>query len=153
MKNCEYYESLISKALDEPLTAEQESELREHIHHCADCRAFRANCERHRLLIKDMPGPVLSHKMTFPTSSRPRKNRFKSIWTSRISVPVPLAAATLFVVLAAATFNLLRDNKYIPQNPSEPTRQIKYVQEIKMAPVTARIIDMNKEREKKENSL
>jgi anti-sigma factor RsiW len=153
MKNCEYYEKLISKALDDLLTAEQESELREHILHCDNCRAFQADCEKHRLLIRDLPGPALSRQITFPTSGHHRRSWLKSIWSSRITVPVPLAAAMLIIVIASAAFNLLQDHKHILQTPAEPARQIRYVQEIKLAPVTAQIIDVNKELEKKENTL
>ena len=40
MKNCEYYEELISAALDGEITAEEDKELRAHLESCEACRSF-----------------------------------------------------------------------------------------------------------------
>ena len=37
MANCEYYQELMSRLMDEGLTAEEEAELREHVRACPDC--------------------------------------------------------------------------------------------------------------------
>lgn len=141
MKNCEYFERLISMSIDEPLTSEQQKDLNEHLRGCRGCRSFKESAEHHRALLNDMPRPVLSRKLSIPAPEKSRKNRLKSLWDSQITIPVPLAAAFLVIIVAATLFNLLQDSKSLSSKPPVPACEIKFVQEIKLKPVTAQIID------------
>lgn len=95
MNDCEYYQELISRLLDEDLTAEEDSALKSHLESCAQCRLmFEAFSAVSRLAGETEEPPEFLHENIMADIRRAeikKKNR-------RLR-PVFAAAACLAVVI------------------------------------------------------
>lgn len=106
MKECEYYQQLVSRLLDGDLTADEDAELREHIRRCPDCRrmydvfsqiggAMRGDgmLQPPAALAPGVMDRIAAHSRPAPVPA-PATHRLRS-WKK-------LAAAACFVALVAA---------------------------------------------------
>ena len=82
MSDCERYEALISELLDGELSAEEETEVREHMAHCAACaamyEAFSAAGEALRADASDVPATLHSGimaKVTMAEKAQKTQNK------------------------------------------------------------------------------
>jgi anti-sigma factor RsiW len=104
MKECEYFERLISDSMDDLLDADSKAELIEHLLDCKRCREFEETLLAHRQLLRDLPEPTPAerHPIRMGDYSIARKSR--PLWKRRISVPLPVAAVLSVVMLAGWLF-------------------------------------------------
>lgn len=105
MKDCAYFQRLISDSLDRPLETDKRLELESHVNECSTCREFldaaRTDSQTLKLL------PVLQHNKPSPRLTEHRKVR--RAWKSGVvSVPLPLAALILIVLVGWGTIGWLR---------------------------------------------
>lgn len=118
MSSCEHYQELISRLVDDELSAEEQAVLVSHLEHCPDCAAlYQAFQSISGVIAEDLEEPpeALSENVMaeLRREAIKTKNRKKRRWKG------PLAtAACLAVVIAAAWLipNMFRAN---PAAPSE----------------------------------
>ncbi len=105
MRDCEYYQKLISDQLDEPLAAERAEELRAHLVQCPACREFLAAIQKQseliRMLAIDDGGAHLKTLHMPAPKSPPLLHR---VWRTRLSLPLPVAASLLAVWILSGLF-------------------------------------------------
>ena len=136
MREHEYYQELMSRLLDEGLTAKEERELKEHLRACPDCaRLFSAFSAVTVSLREDMAEPpaalskgimdrIAADKEERPKvihvqrpeleRQRPKRRRQKRGWTGIA------AAACLVLVIGGGAFWFLRDKKTLPLDNAAP---------------------------------
>ena len=136
MREHEYYQELMSRLLDEGLTAKEERELKEHLRACPDCaRLFSAFSAVTVSLREDMAEPpaalskgimdrIAADKEERPKvihvqrpeleRQRPKRRRQKRGWTGIA------AAACLVLVMVGGAFWFLRDKKTLPLDNAAP---------------------------------
>jgi|GEM_PF-1624188 len=112
MKECQYFERLISDGMDDLLSADSKTELVQHLLSCEHCRQFEETLLTQQQLLQGLPEPLPAerHLTRMGDFSIERANR--PLWKRRISVPIPVAAVLSIVMLAgwlfafgAASFN------------------------------------------------
>ena len=116
MSSCEYYQELISRLVDDELSAEEQAVLVSHLEHCPDCAALvQALQSISGVIAEDLAEPpeALSENVMaeLRREAIKTKNRKKRRWKG------PLAtAACLAVVIAAAWLipNMFRANSAAP---------------------------------------
>lgn len=116
MSSCEHYQELISRLVDEELSAEEQAVLVSHLEHCPDCAAlYQAFQSISGVIAEDLEEPpeALSENVMaeLRREAIKTKNRKKRRWKG------PLAtAACLAVVIAAAWLipNMFRANSAAP---------------------------------------
>lgn len=91
-KDCEYFERLLSSRLDEELPNAQKLELDNHLAGCRACREFDADLTEQRRILRSLPDVIVPEGRQ-STSIKPKW------WKSRLSVPVPVAAAIALVAI------------------------------------------------------
>ena len=104
MKNCEYYQTLMSRLLDDDLTADARDELRSHIQTCPSCRSLFATFSQMTAALREgeleEPPAQLSQTVMerIAQAGRPRRGRRRPIrpW-------VRLGAAACLVLIVAGT--------------------------------------------------
>lgn len=109
MKNCEYYQALISNQIDGAIDPNQLTELKEHEKNCSDCAEFRAMIVRQGKLLEKLPSRILNA----PLVGREPKavSWLQNIWSAKITIPMPAAA---IIVLMMISF-LIYSNGFNPQ--------------------------------------
>lgn len=120
MSSCEYYQELISRLVDDELSAEEQAVLVSHLEHCPDCAALvQALQSISGVIAEDLAEPpeALSENVMAELRREAIKteNRKKRRWKG------PLAtAACLAVVIAAAWLmpNMFRANSAAPAEMS-----------------------------------
>ena len=120
MSNCEYYQELISRLVDDELSAEEQAVLVSHLEHCPDCAALvQAFQSISGVIAEDLAEPpeALSENVMaeLRREAIKTKNRKKRRWKG------PLAtAACLAVVIAAAWLmpNMFRADSAAPAEMS-----------------------------------
>lgn len=116
MSSCEHYQELISRLVDDELSAEEQAVLVSHLEHCPDCAAlYQAFQSISGVIAEDLEEPpeALSENVMaeLRREAIKTKNRKKRRWKG------PLAtAACLAVVIAAAWLipNIFRANSAAP---------------------------------------
>lgn len=116
MSSCEHYQELISRLVDDELSAEEQAVLVSHLEHCPDCAAlYQAFQSISGVIAEDLEEPpeALSENVMaeLRREAIKTKNRKKRRWKG------PLAtAACLAVVIAAAWLipNMFRANSAAP---------------------------------------
>ena len=125
MRECEYYRELMSRLLDEGLTAEEETALREHIRLCPDCReTFAAFTGMTASLREDQAEPPrdlargVMERIAYETerSARPgRRETARANRSRRVPSPwVRFGAAACLVLIAVGGAVLLRAGREGP---------------------------------------
>lgn len=92
MKDCRYYQQLISSRLDEALEPAELADLKRHLHSCHACREFESAVRHQHAALASLPRLSAKH-LTPPTASPIRR-----LWRARISIPAPLAAAIVIAI-------------------------------------------------------
>ncbi len=115
--NCEHYEELASRYVDNELDGAGEAEVFGHLRDCESCRGFlRTALQARTSLLHDYPPPVpetLDRRMDRLVRERPHAVhavRWRAFVAHRYLVPAPAAiAVVLFVLLSfGALFTMLR---------------------------------------------
>ena len=135
MREHEYYQELMSRLLDEGLTAKEERELKEHVRACPDCaKLFSAFSAVTVSLREDMAEPPaelskgVMDRIAADKEERPKvihvqrpelerqrpKRRQRRGWTG------VAAAACLVLVIGGGAFWFLRDKKTLPLDNAAP---------------------------------
>lgn len=104
MKDCEYYERLISDSLDTALESDVRRELDAHLEKCSSCREFKSDLMKGAHVLKMLP--VMKNEKPSPRVALHRKVR-KAWMGSRVSVPLPLAVLILLVLVGWGTIGWL----------------------------------------------
>jgi anti-sigma factor RsiW len=104
MKECEYFERLISDSMDDLLSADSKAELAEHLLNCDRCRRFEETLLAHRQLFQSLPDPFLEERQSIRMGDFSIQRNRRSLWKRRISVPLPIAAVLSIVMLAGWLF-------------------------------------------------
>lgn len=105
MKDCEYFKQLISDSLDMPLETDKQMKLESHLNECAACREFHDGVTNDARILKLLP--VLNHDKPLPRVTQQKKNR-RAWMGSKVSLPLPLAATILIVLIGWGAFGWLR---------------------------------------------
>lgn len=115
MNNCEYYQRLLSKQADEPLTREEADELAQHLIACPTCLAFSESVTEVKGILEDsiFPLPEKPHK----TESR---SFITSLWNMKIKLPMPIAAAALIIIAISIVLNISNNLAETPPLPEQP---------------------------------
>ena len=133
-RSCEYFEQLISNQADSPLSAAEQAELRTHLATCAHCREFQSSVERSSELLKSLPIEKVNAPLNVSLSQSVRPGPLQRIWRSHITLPAPLAAAALLIIIGFSVWMATRHTKTPVMPPSKPTAEINYVQVEQIAP-------------------
>lgn len=124
MTTCDYYERLISYSLDRELTGSEQAELRQHLAECESCREFQRSLLSDRQLLAALPSVQTSHRQ----SNTRGKSLLTRIWSTRLSVPMPIAAGIVLLVLSLAALSAFRRTDAPPAIGPAPSGSIDYVQ-------------------------
>ena len=108
--NHEQFQELVNLYLDEGLNDDQSAPLFDHLMTCDQCRNLMRSSLRIRSFYQgkgpeEVPASldrrVAERARTRPGTS-PRQNPMPPFWTTRISVPLPVAASILFLILVGS---------------------------------------------------
>ncbi len=88
----------------------------QHLAHCRECQGYLSSCAQIRSAIRE-------EKVSLPASLDERVlgrgaesgRTEKSVWRSRVNIPLPLAAAAVLCLAALTAFALWRDREPEPQ--------------------------------------
>ncbi len=140
MKECEYFERLISDSMDDLLSADSKAELVEHLLDCERCRHFEETLSMQRQLLQDLPEPVPAERHSTRMGDFSIERDKRPLWKRRISVPLPVAAVLSIVMLAGWLFAFggLSVNKSDELRRDTSTRAVEI---IRLAPKSAVKID------------
>lgn len=116
MSSCEYYQELISRMVDEELSAEEQAVLVSHLEHCPDCAAlYQAFQSISGVIAEDLEEPPEALSENVMAALRREEIKNKNRKTLRWKGPLATAAC-LTVVIAAAWLmpNMFRANSAAP---------------------------------------
>jgi len=108
--NHEQFQELVSLYLDEGLADAQSARMFVHLGVCSECRNFMRSSMRVRSYyqqqeLEEIPSSlnrrVAASVGMMPTSSL-RPHFLMPLWTTRLSIPVPVAASILFLILVGS---------------------------------------------------
>ncbi len=133
-KSCEYFEQLISNEADAPLSASEQQELQNHLATCAHCREFQGSVNRSSELFKRLPMATASAPLALNQPKKSGTSPLQRIWRSHITLPAPLAAAALLIIIGFSVWIATRHPESPVLPPSKPTAEINYVQVEQIAP-------------------
>jgi anti-sigma factor RsiW len=135
MKNCDYFERLISDAADSSLDAPRVAELRDHLATCAECRRFQESVGRSSHYLQELPVIKMTSSSQRLNAETKGIGPLQRIWRARISVPAPLALAALIVVVGLSVWTASRNKAAdTPVRSSQPPAAVNYVQVEEIAP-------------------
>ena len=143
-KPCDYFERLISDAADSSLTSAQQKELGAHLATCAHCREFQTSVQRSSGFLKHLPGAELNIPLPPAVSAPDRLNPLQRVWRSHISLPAPLAAAAVLIIVGLSLWIATRQRAEPVMQLSQPTAAINYVQVEQIAPGSGTLISAPK---------
>jgi len=130
MPDCEYFESLLSHRLDEPLPENDAAALDRHLRECRSCRDYAESIRRDRDLLRSLPREPLDGQLPVPA----RPNVIVRLCRARISLPLPAAAVLLAALLGLGA--LLNSGSASP--PTEPSAVVQRLVQIDtLQPVSA----------------
>lgn len=91
MKDCEYFERLVSDRLDSAVSSEEAAELKVHLATCQSCSEFATGVIRQRELLRALP----EIKMSVLEAATPLR-----WWQRRLVIPIPIAAALALIAIS-----------------------------------------------------
>ncbi len=114
MREHEYYQELMSRLLDESLTAEEETSLREHMRVCPDCRRLGAAFTGMTAALRedlaepprDLARGVMERIRDEEQTAAPRRTAGRSARRLRPWIRLGAAACLVLIVTGVATFAL-----------------------------------------------
>ena len=135
-KTCEYFEQLISDAVDGSLDDIQQEELRAHLRECERCREFQLSVTRSSALVQRLPEFDMTADRQFARHRSAAPGSLQRIWHARISLPAPLAFAAIVVIVGLSVWIGLRrsDQPVSPISQPNAAPTINYVQVEQIAP-------------------
>jgi anti-sigma factor RsiW len=138
MKECEYFERLISDSMDDLLSADSKAELVDHLLGCERCRQFEEILLAQRQLLQGLPEPAGWNSPRMGDISIEQDRR--PLWKRRISVPFPMAAVLAIVMLAGwlLAFGGPSFNKQVDLRRETSSRAVEI---IRLAPRSAVKVD------------
>ena len=138
MKNISYYELLISDSLDRELSTDEMKELTEAKNVYKELVDFEKLLKTDRNLLSSLPEiqPIRQYGWNAKHSSN-RLSTFRNFWSSRLSIPTPVAA--LVVVLLVVSFLINAYSNYLEPNTEVTNTVIEsnYVNVIRLQPAYA----------------
>ena len=159
MSNCEYFERLISDRLDSPLKAEQASALERHLSECQACREFNETVQRQRISVQNLPSQKMTGKLRLSDGRQFRNSVLTKLWRSRITVPLPAAAAVLLALIGwgilTMSYNMDLGGKAGETTPPPVTEsvQVRYVRIERVEPSQPVQLRNNAEPDSKSEAL
>jgi anti-sigma factor RsiW len=140
MKECEYFERLISDSMDDPLSADSKAELVEHLLDCDRCRQFEKMLLAQRQLLQGLPEPEPSQRHSVRMEDLLIMRDRRPLWRRRISVPFPVAAVLAIAMLAGwlLAFGGLSVGRSDELRPETSSRAVEI---IRLAPRSAVKVD------------
>lgn len=120
MSSCEYYQELISRLVDDELSAEEQAVLVSHLEHCPDCAALvQAFQSISGVIAEDLAEPPEALSENVMAELRREELKIKNRKTFRWKGPLATAAC-LAVVIAAAWLmpNMFRADSAAPAEMS-----------------------------------
>jgi predicted anti-sigma-YlaC factor YlaD len=106
----EQAQEFVNLYLDEGLTDDRSAQMFEHLGTCNECRNFMQTSLRIRsyyqqMELSDAPSS-LDRRIAVSIGTARRENQrtnfFLPLWTTRLSIPVPVAASILFLILVGS---------------------------------------------------
>ena len=122
MKDCAYYQELISRLIDRELSAEEGEELAAHARECAECRAvYTAFCSLSDMLADGTvePPEELSENVMARLRRQELRRQKPSPWTRSRMLALAACAALVLFGGAIAMPRLLRSNAAAPTAAKE----------------------------------
>lgn len=135
MRPCEYYERLISDSQEASPGEREQLEITQHLRQCASCREFAATMARHEHAIQSLP--LMAAARPLPEARKSAPGFLSQLWNTRLTVPVPVAAAAILVLLSVAVFSLFSSEQPAPLEQPLAAGQVDYVQVEMISPSTA----------------
>ncbi len=128
--NHEQFQELMNRYLDEGLNDGPSAQMFEHLGACSDCRNFMRSSMRIRSYYlqqepKEVPASLdrrIAESVEMIPATVQRRQFLAPFWTARLSVPVPVAASILFLILVGSLlFSPLfyLEQKHTAQDQSE----------------------------------
>ncbi len=135
MKNCEYYQQMISSIHDDGADINSVEELKIHVTDCSGCTEF------YQILLKQSTQLQKLPTIDFEVEEKTNQNIFRKIWQTKISIPLPAAAAVL-VFLIGSFWLTGNHNQAEPQIIEVEQKQTDYqnVQFVKFSPQPAVLV-------------
>ena len=99
MKNCEYYQLLLSNLIDEKLRPESNTELDLHLKECAACREFQAELSNQNELLSGLP--------EFPYENTRPRLKAQPWYKRELRLTLPVAAAAVILLALWSVINII----------------------------------------------
>jgi len=110
--NCHQANDLIHSYLDEDLTEHEQSELKQHLCQCVDCRTHFHGLRQVIVFLQSASHVYAPENFTEKVMAQLPKDTFVQFWKKRMHRHPLLVAASLFVLLmAGSTYSLWADDK------------------------------------------
>lgn len=150
MKDLEYYERLISDSLDRPLSPAEAKELKQAMREHPELVEFQTATLQNAQTVRSLPQLKVTRTLKSSFDGDRKRNVFWSLWKSRLSLPVPVAAVLVVIVIASALFGI--HSVYEPVEPigAQRATTIEYVQIERLEPTTAVLIERGDENDPSE---
>ncbi len=132
-KNCEKFERLISDRLDGEISPADESALESHLARCENCRSYEASAILLRERLRSLPDLADESEVSLSEKGIERRKR---LWSRRISLPLPLAAA-LAALMLAGWLLALGPGDVRPAPPAKRSVLVQSVEIIRAEPAQA----------------
>ena len=136
MKNCEQNQMMLSELYDDGTDIKQNDELQSHLHSCADCKEFQVDLQNQSIQLQNLPNIDFQNEQ--------EETILKKIWKTKISIPLP-AAAAVFVIVTGLYWLNGSIEQVEPQIIEVEKQQTEYqnVQFVKFSPQSAVLVESN----------
>lgn len=143
MKNREYYERLISDSLDGTLSAAEAKELEQAVREHPELAEFKAATLKQAELVQSLPQFTMDTALTPSVDKSEKRGILWSLWNTRVSLPIPVAAVMLLAVLGSVLFGIYAKEAPSVSITNQQATTIKYIQIERLKPATAVLIQQN----------
>jgi predicted anti-sigma-YlaC factor YlaD len=135
MKDCEYFQRLMSDQLDEPLAPELGHKLNVHLKQCSDCAEFLKTLQKQSAMIRSLAvvddGPQVRAVQALNPTSQPL---WRKVWRTRLSVPLPVAASLLALWIVSGAYFATGKSTTTHTNPPVETPAVKCLSTVSLRP-------------------
>ena len=141
MKDCTYFQKMLSDKLDGNLAEIEIAELNNHLDGCAECRDFEAGILQYSSDMKSLPEVNL---MIDSVSKVTNTNLITKLWNLKISIPLPAAAAVIILLGGFFIYQDLNMPHEIPQSLHQPAEEkVESIMLVRMEPQSAYPVEIN----------
>ncbi len=145
MKDREYYERLISDSLDRPLSGVESEELKGAIRDDAELARFQRAVMKQAEVIRSLPDFSPAAALKLPPERANSRSFFRSLWNTRISLPIPAAAFLMLTFVGIGLYGMFMNRISEEPKTKQLAKEIQFVQIERLKPAKVVLIQQNQD--------